>query len=477
MRKAYLAVAAVALALVTAGCSDTTNLTGPAGPNRPAFGTTGTAGAGFTTFDATQGGCLDSPNGIDCNNYTDKGDVYMNGGPTGGGALTDGTYFFAVIAPGAQATFFSGTGLLSTDLESDRTFSIAGGVISYSGPHGTGTSTNGKFIVQLIPYDDTPNEGGVYILAICPVRTPPVNNPGPCKFDAFRIAGGGGGVREFPIVTGKKYYDVSPFGRYDGEVGIAGWQITYTDINTSISTTFTTDANGEFAFSLAPGTYDFQEVQANPPWLQTGNTVNQTTSSGGNSATLSNFVYRVTAVLGAEGAAAPRTDGLYFGNVCLAGGGGLTIGFWSNPNGQRLITSGDLYLLRSLNLRNADGSNFDPTTAPQVKTWLLNATAVNMAYMLSAQLAGMELNVAHGFVSGTALIYAPGTTSADAFGFATVNAVMAEANTELGAHSSTPAGSPDRAYQEALKNALDNANNNLNFVQPGPTTCPTPVFP
>jgi hypothetical protein len=30
------------------------------------------AGAGFTTFDSTLKGCLDSKNGVDCNNYEGK---------------------------------------------------------------------------------------------------------------------------------------------------------------------------------------------------------------------------------------------------------------------------------------------------------------------------------------------------------------------------------------------------------------------
>jgi hypothetical protein len=47
---------------------------------------------------------------------------------------------------------------------------------------------------------------------------------------------------------------------------------------------------------------------------------------------------------------------------------------------------------------------------------------------------------------------------------------MAEADAELGVHGSTPDGSPFRAYQESLKNALDQGNNNLNFVQG--TACP-----
>src|SRR5438445_3522839 len=58
-------------------------------------------GAGFTTFDTSLLGCLDSPNGIDCNNYAAKEDVFMNGGPNAAG-LSDGGYFFAVLVPGFQ---------------------------------------------------------------------------------------------------------------------------------------------------------------------------------------------------------------------------------------------------------------------------------------------------------------------------------------------------------------------------------------
>jgi hypothetical protein len=133
-----------------------------------------------------------------------------------------------------------------------------------------------------------------------------------------------------------------------------------------------------------------------------------------------------------------------------------------------LIGSTDLLMLRNLNLVQANGSAFDPTTYAQLRTWLLNATAVNMAYMLSAQLAAMELNVFNGLVNGNTLIYAPGTTSANSLGFATVDAVMTEANTELGLHHTAYDGSGWRSYQEALKNALDKANNNLNFVQSSP---------
>jgi hypothetical protein len=102
----------------------------------------------------------------------------------------------------------------------------------------------------------------------------------------------------------------------------------------------------------------------------------------------------------------------------------------------------------------------------QFRTWLLNANSTNMSYMLSAQSAAMSLNVFAGKVSGTALVYAPNTNSATAFGFATVNALMAEANSALGTDGYTPANDVNRGYQERLKNALDKANNNLNFVLP-----------
>jgi hypothetical protein len=101
---------------------------------------------------------------------------------------------------------------------------------------------------------------------------------------------------------------------------------------------------------------------------------------------------------------------------------------------------------------------------------LLGATATNMAYMLSAQLAMMLLNVEPGFVSGNPLVYAPGTNSANSLGFATVNDLMSEADTELTLHGTAFAGDSWRTYQEPLKNALDKANKNQTFVQSTP--CP-----
>jgi hypothetical protein len=151
--------------------------------------------AAFTTTDVSQltGACLNgnSQDGTadvtNCNIYGDVSDVWLNGGPaqTVGG---DGTYFFAVLSPGGQADPNDGTAdLLSTDSYTNRTFTVSGGTVFYSGTH-LFDSVEGK--IQLMPYSQTPNPGGVYILAICQLLpsgfAQPVT-PSSCKYDAFKV--------------------------------------------------------------------------------------------------------------------------------------------------------------------------------------------------------------------------------------------------------------------------------------------------
>jgi hypothetical protein len=69
------------------------------------------------------------------------------------------------------------------------------------------------------------------------------------------------------------------------------------------------------------------------------------------------------------------------------------------------------------------------------------------------------------------------TATTDESGFATVGAIMTEANNDLATNGLTVTSNAIRTHQEALKNAFDKANNNLNFVQSSPSTCPSPVFP
>jgi hypothetical protein len=479
------------------------------------------AGAGFTTDDPgftsgsiTYGACTNGPAhstpGVNCNLYQSKDDVWTNGGPSEGqNLLSDGTYFFAVLAPSGQANPNDGsTDLLSSDAYTEREFTISGGKIStYLGAtHVTDNQYSGTLglLINLMPYADTPNPGGVYIMAMCqidPANYDPTNSPvtpSSCKYDAFKApsstCAGDCTPQPFGALSGEKYYDANANGTLDpGEAGIAGWQI---NIHDGFNQNLTTDPQGLFSIAnLAPDIYTLTELQAtnqrcvneivngvstpvcSPVWYQSGNVAQQWTAPVGSSVSLSSYVYSVT--LGDTG----TVSGLYFGNVCLGTGGGLTLGYWSNKNGQKAqfgtttAAAATLAFLSGLNLRNANGLDFDPTTYTQFRTWLLSASATNMAYMLSAQLSAMELNVRNGNVSGSSLVYAPGVPSANSAGFITITNLMAAANAELGSNALTLSGSPYRAYQEALKTALDRANNSLNFVQATQAGCPTPTFP
>jgi len=246
----------------------------------------------------------------------------------------------------------------------------------------------------------------------------------------------------------RKFYDLNADGVYDEPTDplIIGWKVNVDGIDQ-----FTT-----FLGLYLPGqitVYEYLPIQLN--WIAT---------------TPTTFTPEVVT---------DQRVNVKFGNLCLGPGGGHTLGFWSNKNGQATMNDGgtlapELALLSGLNLRNGAGANFDPATYPIFRTWLLSATATNMSYMLSAQLAAMELSVEAGNVSDSSLVYAPGLlpfapiTGLSATGFISVNDLMTAANTALGADGYTPAGDSNRAFQGALKNALDAANNNKNFVQSTP---------
>ena len=105
-------------------------------------------------------------NAVDANIYGAKGDVYLDGGPGNhapahAAALDPGDYYFQVTDPAGKV-------LLSSDDVACRQFTIgADGFITAVGggacAHATGTdSDHGALTVQLMPFDDTPNNGGEY---------------------------------------------------------------------------------------------------------------------------------------------------------------------------------------------------------------------------------------------------------------------------------------------------------------------------
>ncbi|HEY5944545.1 MAG TPA: SdrD B-like domain-containing protein, partial [Kofleriaceae bacterium] len=253
-------------------------------------------------------------------------------------------------------------------------------------------------------------------------------------------------------VCGWKFYDANVNGLFDpDEDGVDGWEFLLTKDGDGLQTA-TSGSTGNFEFSsVSEGDFTLCENYSVGSWHQTTPVAN-----GG----------CFTVHVPSDEAQSCEFD---FGNVCLGAGGGHTIGFWSNRNGQIAFNLGSSSLARlvGLNLVNANGTAFDPSSYTAYKNWLNKATATNMAYMLSAQLSAMALNVQKGYVDPDALVYAPGTTTANALGYTTIDALLVEANTELGLHPLTLYGSAYRSYQEALKNALNNANTNTAFVQPG----------
>lgn len=123
------------------------------------------AGAIYTTVvDGTE---------VNFNIYGNKLDVYLNGGPGRGagsnapGLVPDGVYVFMVTDP-------SGATILSTDPARCRQVVVTGGittgVVDTDCEHNVGPlQPGGSVAVQLMPYDDTPNNGGEYKAWLTPV--------------------------------------------------------------------------------------------------------------------------------------------------------------------------------------------------------------------------------------------------------------------------------------------------------------------
>jgi hypothetical protein len=409
-----------ALSLILSGCGS-----GTSGNEAIVMAQSSFSGAIFTT---------NSVGNVNINIFSTKEDVYLNGGPAHPGAagLPDGAYYGQVTAP-------NGDVLGRTD---GPAITVTGGVFASNYKLWDilfYTDTSGAFILDgigdKIPgFEDSPNN--VYKAWVS--SNPAFPNPA-SKTDNFKVnVQIVGGPPPAGTLQVNKFYDANANGINDDSQPITGWLINITD-------GITYDRYTPVSIVLDPDDYivsEYQPIETN--WVPTTPTSVAITLNDGDSQTVE------------------------FGNLSLGAGGGKTLGFWSNKNGQAMVDSADLAMLAALNLRKADGSHFDPTTYAQLKNWLQGAKATNMAYMLSAQLAAMELNVYNGLVDGSALIFAPDATSANGLGFATVNAVMAEADAELGIHGTATVADSWRAYQEALKNALDKANNNLTFVLPTP---------
>ena len=376
--------------------------------------------------------------GVNINIYSAKDAVYLDGGPAHPGAagLPDGDYFVQVTDP-------SGATVLGKTLTA--AVSVSGGEFAQCYQLSQILLAEPDFLVN--GYSDTPNNGGEYKVWVSTDGTFTNNST---KTDNFKVKPSEEEPEQGTLEV-IKFYDANANGINDDNQLITGWQIQIKHDHTPDEDHTNPDFIRDSAVSiiLDPGPYVVTEstpVETN--WLvMTPNPVSADVAAG-------------------------ETTRVEFGNLCLGGGGGKTLGFWSNKNGQATMTNGpggmtgELAVLSGLNLRNANGTDFNPTTYAAFRTWLLSASATNMAYMLSAQLSATSLNVLNGGVSAGALVHAPGC-GANGSAFITIGALTTAANDSLAVNGLTVADSPERANQECLKNALDRSNNNLNFVQSG----------
>jgi hypothetical protein len=240
------------------------------------------SGAIFTTLvDGTR---------VNANLYEAKEDVYLDGGPgpnapSGAAGLPEGDYYFQVTDP-------SGKDLLSSDHIQARKIHVnADGVIDlvYEGytyekiqgtwqqvfaKHNEGIDIDhpelGAITVQLFPYDDTPNPGGVYKVWITRVEDytglytggdayvpqngqtkVPVNGenyepgnyhgfiPAFSKTDNFKVEKKGKPY-DSPEITVRKFHDANLNATWDeGEEEVFGWAVGVVDPLSIASTVYT----------------------------------------------------------------------------------------------------------------------------------------------------------------------------------------------------------------------------------------------
>ena len=251
------------------------------------------------------------------------------------------------------------------------------------------------------------------------------------SYTSFRVGSGNGSD-----VSGVVFHDQDRDGVRDpGEALLPNWEVRLVTGGTSVSAI--TNGSGAYLFTnVEHGGYTV-ELQLKPGFIATTPSVHLIT------------VCECANVVAPDFGVAPE----------LLPSNGRTPGFWGNKNGLALIVQYNILpTLPALHLVNANGQYVAPATTAQFKSWLQGATAVNMAYMLSAHVAAMHCNIVVGGVDADAVINDPG------LGIRTIGSVLQDAIVSLGLYPYTPVGHPQRANQELLKNALDRANNNQNWL-------------
>jgi hypothetical protein len=215
---------------------------------------------------------------VNANIYASKADVFLNGGPgpnapTWAAGLPDGEYYFMVTDP-------PGKTLLSTDALANRRFTVVDGLIVSANNHlfQPDTYRGEGGVVQLIPFNDTPNHGGEYKAWATPVdKWDPDGNgakfgfvPAWSKTDNFK-------VKEVqPCLNVFKFKDGNWNGKMDSaEDYIAGWPVLIREVLPDGTTTDAYRFTPVKCYSMIPGaTYFVYEGMMDGDWYMTALYVN-----------------------------------------------------------------------------------------------------------------------------------------------------------------------------------------------------------
>jgi hypothetical protein len=325
---------------------------------------------------------------------------------------------------------------------------------------------------------------------------------GPSASGSVTAAGGGSSIQndfdnfKYGQITGSVFHDFAGNGWSSDDAPVS----VLTDPavfllyeNGALKTATVQNTAGVYSFSnLDYGSYDVVEITL-PTWVLTANSTPGGPlghNGGATQGPSGNGTVVVTSGLVSTG---NDFDNAHVYQSVMTGSFGIS--FWKNH--ATLITAGDLQYLSALYLRNPNGSrfrfpytNFATLTSAQLVadqtalgTFLGNASSVNPANMLSAQLAAMALNVRWGSAPGAgdvnltglsanAVIYDPSLASFAGSpqmtglydgGFITVANLMTTANSELTLYGSPAKSSFDYNFENEVANAINLANLNGDF--------------
>lgn len=362
-----------------------------------------------------------------------NGEVYLAAGPSRsrdctGGAIRDGSYYY-------QVTDRRTGKLITTQPITSRRFEVQGGVIrNPQGSAGDATDCGSHTIAlpERSPFTDkNPN----MLIGVTRVS------------DFEKICGRGVdcGTRGFASkrtfwrryqmrtdnvgtaeITAFRFYDANANGRYDkAEVGMPDWIALLTADHMDNYEQF--DEHALIQVRVLPGKYAMGIVTG-----RNNNWFNSATLTKGHDGEPNYVSFEVKPN-------EKRT--IAFGAYCTLPTG-QDPWFWKQGReGEPMVTGDDLAALRALNLRNRDGSHFDPDTPQEFATWIGSENVASQSQYLSIALASMTLSVRHGFADPKSHIM-PARKA--------LGVLMAEANTSLGVDGNVQQGDAEHARQVRL---------------------------